>query len=72
MKTNCFESRAFVYLDIISWLQAKIKDVPVQQVIFDKFKKETQIKVTTPPIEITGKNLNLPLYPFSEKTVNPG
>jgi len=37
---NRFESRAFVYLDIISWLQAKIKDVPVQQVIFDKFKKK--------------------------------
>ncbi len=34
---NRFETRAFVYLDIISWLESKIRDVPVQQIIREKF-----------------------------------
>ena len=34
---NRFETRAFVYLDIISWLESKILDVPVQDVIGQKF-----------------------------------
>ena len=34
---NRFETRAFVYLDIISWLESKIADVPVQDVIRDKY-----------------------------------
>jgi hypothetical protein len=32
-----FETRAFVYLDIISWLESKIKQVPVQDVIREKY-----------------------------------
>jgi hypothetical protein len=32
-----FETRAFVYLDIISWLESKIRSVPVQDVIRDKY-----------------------------------
>lgn len=34
---NKFETRAFVYLDIISWLESKISNVPVQTVIRKKF-----------------------------------
>ena len=34
---NRFETRAFVYLDIIAWLESKIKNVPVQDVIREKF-----------------------------------
>jgi hypothetical protein len=34
---NRFETRAFMYLDIISWLESKIKCVPVQDVIREKF-----------------------------------
>ena len=34
---NRFETRAFVYLDIISWLESKIKSVPVQDVIREKY-----------------------------------
>jgi len=30
---NRFETRAFAYLDIISWLESKIRNVPVQDVI---------------------------------------
>jgi hypothetical protein len=36
---NRFETRAFVYLDIISWLESKLENVPVQDVIRKKFKR---------------------------------
>lgn len=39
-----FETRAFMYLDIISWLESKISATPVQTVIRNKF-LETQKKV---------------------------
>jgi len=32
-----FETRAFMYLDIISWLESKIRHVPVQDVIREKY-----------------------------------
>jgi hypothetical protein len=41
---NRFETRAFVYLDIISWLESKIRDVPVQQIIREKFLKRNSGK----------------------------
>jgi hypothetical protein len=34
---NRFETRAFMYLDIISWLESKIQHVPVQDVIREKY-----------------------------------
>jgi len=34
---NRFETRAFLYLDIISWLESKIQNVPVQDVIREKY-----------------------------------
>jgi hypothetical protein len=34
-----FELRAFLYLDIISWLESKIDGVPVQLVIRRKFEE---------------------------------
>lgn len=37
LERNQFETRAFVYLDIISWLESKISKVPVQTVIRKKF-----------------------------------
>jgi hypothetical protein len=36
---NPLESRAFAYLDVISWLESKINDVHVQDVIKNKFKR---------------------------------
>ncbi len=39
LEENHTEARAFAYLDIISWLQSKIKNVPVQDVIREKFLK---------------------------------
>ena len=38
---NKFETRAFVYLDIISWLESKVSNVPVQTVIRKKFLEKT-------------------------------
>jgi hypothetical protein len=32
-----FETRAFMYLDVISWLESKVAGVPVQEVIREKF-----------------------------------
>lgn len=37
LKGNRFETRAFMYLDIISWLESKIQGVPVQDVIRGKY-----------------------------------
>ena len=37
---NRFETRAFVYLDIVSWLESKLENVPVQDVIKKKFKRK--------------------------------
>ncbi len=34
---NRFETRAFMYLDIISWLESKINNTPVQNVIRQKY-----------------------------------
>jgi hypothetical protein len=34
---NRFETRAYMYLDIISWLESKIEHVPVQDVIREKY-----------------------------------
>jgi hypothetical protein len=41
---NRFETRAFVYLDIISWLESKLEHVPVQTVIRKKFKRQSAAK----------------------------
>ncbi|MCP6286123.1 hypothetical protein NL472_28160, partial [Klebsiella pneumoniae] len=37
LEKNRLESRAFMYLDIISWLESKIDQKPVQDIIRQKF-----------------------------------
>ncbi|MFI5130064.1 MAG: hypothetical protein ACHQFX_08745 [Chitinophagales bacterium] len=37
------ESRAFAYLDVISWLESKINDVDVQDVIREKYKRRKKV-----------------------------
>jgi hypothetical protein len=37
---NRFETRAFVYLDVISWIESKLDDVPVEKIIRAKFLKQ--------------------------------
>jgi hypothetical protein len=34
---NRFETRAFAYLDVVSWLESKIQQVPVQKIVQQKF-----------------------------------
>lgn len=34
---NPYERRAFLYLDIISWLDSKIENIPVDQIIRRKY-----------------------------------
>jgi len=38
INNNPFEKRAFIYFDIISWLESKIENKPVQSIIQAKFK----------------------------------
>ena len=38
-----FERRAFLYLDIISWLESKVNNVPVDQVIRQKYLQQNAI-----------------------------
>ncbi len=44
LQNNPLESRAFAYLDIISWLESKINGVEVQNIIRDKYLKDKRIK----------------------------
>lgn len=38
------ESRSFMYLDIISWLESKIRQVPVQEIMQEKYRLDYQRK----------------------------
>jgi len=42
LESNPFEKRAFLYLDIISWLESKIQNRPVQEIIREKALRERQ------------------------------
>ena len=37
VKGNPLATRSFMYLDIIGWLESKIENVPVQQIIRNKY-----------------------------------
>lgn len=39
LETNRYETRAFAYLDVVSWLESKVNNEPLQKVIHDKFLK---------------------------------
>jgi hypothetical protein len=41
---NRFETRAFAYLDIISWLESKIRKVAVQDIIRERYLQRVQTK----------------------------
>lgn len=45
VENDRFEARAFIYLDIISWLESKLDGIPVQEILKKKFlKKRIAIK----------------------------
>ena len=37
LEKSKFETRAFAYLDIISWLESKVNDKPVYEIIREKY-----------------------------------
>ena len=39
LEKNRFETRAFAYLDIISWVEGKVFDKPMSTIIFEKYQK---------------------------------
>ncbi|MFZ1527722.1 MAG: hypothetical protein WAT19_03165 [Ferruginibacter sp.] len=41
-ENNRFETRAFAYLDIVSWLESKVNHEPIQKVVHDKYLKSTR------------------------------
>ena len=42
-ETSKFETRAFAYLDVVSWLESKVYDKPVYEIIRQKY-LEAKIK----------------------------
>ena len=46
LSTSPYERRAFLYLDIISWLESKIQDRPVELIIQEKFRKKVHVWAT--------------------------
>ncbi len=38
LEKNRFETRAFAYLDVISWVESKVHNQPMSQVVADKYK----------------------------------
>ena len=47
LERNRFETRAFVYLDVISWLESKLRKVPVQDIIREKYLAKIHGKETS-------------------------
>ena len=39
LEKSPYETRSFAYLDIISWLESKVYEKPMRQIIYDKFVK---------------------------------
>ncbi|MBX2817980.1 MAG: hypothetical protein KTR24_18375 [Saprospiraceae bacterium] len=46
MEGGTFERRAYLYLDIISWLESKLERRPVEDIIREKFLQRSQTDVT--------------------------
>ena len=44
IESNPYERRPFLYLDIISWLESKISERPVQEIIREKFEKRMETR----------------------------
>ena len=43
LEKSKFETRAFAYLDIISWLESKVYNKPVYEIIREKYLKEKRL-----------------------------
>ncbi len=45
LEKNRFESRSFAYLDIISWVESKVYDIPMEEVVHNKYKNSLHKKM---------------------------
>ena len=43
LEKSKFETRAFAYLDIISWLESKVNNKPVYEIIREKYLSEKRL-----------------------------
>jgi tetratricopeptide (TPR) repeat protein len=46
LEKNPFETRSFAYLDVISWVESKVNNKPMGDVIFEKYKKHKKRRYT--------------------------
>jgi len=58
LQNNRFETRAFIYLDIISWLESKLDNIPVQDVLKRKFAGKVK-RFSELPLTVDNGALNL-------------
>ncbi|MEO5889086.1 MAG: hypothetical protein ABIQ31_02480 [Ferruginibacter sp.] len=49
LQKDLFVTRAFMYLDIISWLESKLENIPVQQIMKRKFENKRKANSAVPP-----------------------
>jgi tetratricopeptide (TPR) repeat protein len=49
LENSRFETRAFTYLDIISWLESKVYEKPMSEIIYAKFLKSKRRKKVSVP-----------------------
>jgi len=46
LEGNRFETRSFAYLDIISWLESKVQQKPMSEIIHNKYLKSKKRRYT--------------------------
>jgi hypothetical protein len=37
LERNRFETRAFAYLDVVSWVESKVYEKPISTIIYEKY-----------------------------------
>jgi hypothetical protein len=48
LEKNRFETRAFAYMDIISWIESKVYDKPMSEIIYNKYLKHRKRRYAKP------------------------
>ncbi len=61
LERNRVETRAFAYLDIISWLESKLRKVPVQDIIREKYLAKIKAKENGNHEDIKTRYISKPL-----------
>jgi hypothetical protein len=53
LEKNRFETRAYAYLDVISWLESKVYEKPIREIIYTKYLESRHKELR--PLAISGK-----------------